>query len=470
MFTRQVQALDSLNQYLPPEAVEIIKNTFAQCAQALEHRGQVKLETDGQRMGYPQRKIPHDCGEVGATLSVRNEASFVSRLPNGTHQINNGYALEICGVLSVMPSNFEVNNEGDDITNINIVTNTILTTNLYVENIYIDYVYYAGGETFFLHYTADDDLDDGTTVATIVLGWPGENPPAPATVTDRHSLFRDALAGAKGIATWDPTSGNYEVLYSQKKARYVIFALSVETTPAAAAPAPSPAIWLAYRVDYWNDQDPGESITVVDWDGLINPNHEVDAPGLAIWDEISQEYRVVTMFNASDRFLCTLKADLVPGDADCDVETLVPLDGGRIITEEDDEIEGVLNTFKLAGLQGDAAIVCRGGVRGRDGIEAVPGSWFLEHVLEEFSFTTPHVLGDDSEGSETALEDSWDRDALPEGTDFLEAWVPFRIVYNHAGDKKLYEFFRKVTIDYRGCIKSISVETRVEVDATELCS
>ena len=76
--------------------------------------------------------------------------------------------------------------------------------------------------------------------------------------------------------------------------------------------------------------------------------------------------------------------------------------------------------------------------------------------------TEVDTLGAAAEGSETALTDSW----TAGGDHGLAVWCVSRVVYNEAGDKILYEFFRLHTYDSNGRLYSVSAETRVEVDAT----
>jgi hypothetical protein len=79
--------------------------------------------------------------------------------------------------------------------------------------------------------------------------------------------------------------------------------------------------------------------------------------------------------------------------------------------------------------------------------------------------TTIDTLGSNSEGSETAATDTW----TSGGTNGLALWQTCRVVYNEAGDEKLYEFRRKLTFDKSGRLYSVSGETRIEVDAPEDC-
>ena len=75
------------------------------------------------------------------------------------------------------------------------------------------------------------------------------------------------------------------------------------------------------------------------------------------------------------------------------------------------------------------------------------------------------TLGSNSEGSETAATDTW----TSGGTNGLALWQTCRVVYNEAGDEKLYEFRRKLTFDKSGRLYSVSGETRIEVDAPGDC-
>jgi hypothetical protein len=47
----------------------------------------------------------------------------------------------------------------------------------------------------------------------------------------------------------------------------------------------------------------------------------------------------------------------------------------------------------------------------------------------------------------------------------MELWVLSRVGFFHAGDKKLYAYVRKLTVDEKGHVYSIGAETRIEVDA-----
>lgn len=88
--------------------------------------------------------------------------------------------------------------------------------------------------------------------------------------------------------------------------------------------------------------------------------------------------------------------------------------------------------------------------------------------------TSPNTLGGSTEGSETASTDTWTRNIVTSGTNYgdsaLDIWITCRTVYNHAGDKKLYDMKRKLSFDARGLLIAVSTETRVEVDAAVVCT
>lgn len=82
---------------------------------------------------------------------------------------------------------------------------------------------------------------------------------------------------------------------------------------------------------------------------------------------------------------------------------------------------------------------------------------------------SPLELADENEGSETALTDDWDITDQGED-DGLELWQVTRVVYNEAGDKKLYGFKRKMTFDSTGRLVLVGQEVRYEIDSPGACS
>ncbi len=74
---------------------------------------------------------------------------------------------------------------------------------------------------------------------------------------------------------------------------------------------------------------------------------------------------------------------------------------------------------------------------------------------------TATTIGADSEGSETA--DTTEYDTSAGGN--VKLWVITRMVYNEAGDEKLYAFARPVT--FQAC--HVGPETRYVVDAPTEC-
>ena len=76
--------------------------------------------------------------------------------------------------------------------------------------------------------------------------------------------------------------------------------------------------------------------------------------------------------------------------------------------------------------------------------------------------TAVQTIGAATEGNETAEGSSF---VVGTGGNGLDFWVVSRIGYFHAGDRKLYMYVRKLTVDETGHVRAISAETRVEVDA-----
>jgi len=74
------------------------------------------------------------------------------------------------------------------------------------------------------------------------------------------------------------------------------------------------------------------------------------------------------------------------------------------------------------------------------------------------------TIGESDEGSESPDTASWVK-----SDHAVEAWVITRVVYNDSGDQVLYAFARLFTYDTLGMLYSVSAETRVSVDATEVC-
>lgn len=77
------------------------------------------------------------------------------------------------------------------------------------------------------------------------------------------------------------------------------------------------------------------------------------------------------------------------------------------------------------------------------------------------------TLGDSIEGSESLDSTTWDRASDNKAPD---EWYVSRVVYNEAGDKKLYSFLRKRQEDSKGRHYHTTGETKVEVFATEDCA
>lgn len=82
--------------------------------------------------------------------------------------------------------------------------------------------------------------------------------------------------------------------------------------------------------------------------------------------------------------------------------------------------------------------------------------------------TTPKALYSTFEGLEAAQTDTWDiaNQGANDGVTF--PWTT-RVVYGSGGDRKIYGYYRTVTISSAGHIMTISGETRYEIDTPEVC-
>lgn len=82
------------------------------------------------------------------------------------------------------------------------------------------------------------------------------------------------------------------------------------------------------------------------------------------------------------------------------------------------------------------------------------------------SKTSPDTVSSAAEGSEAAESTTWTRDTTRTPVD---VWIQTRTAFYHAGDEKLYGYFRKFSYDSLGHLYAISAETRVEIDVPEDC-
>lgn len=70
--------------------------------------------------------------------------------------------------------------------------------------------------------------------------------------------------------------------------------------------------------------------------------------------------------------------------------------------------------------------------------------------------------------TETAQTDTWDREDQG-ANDGVTMRLTMRIAYDNAGDEKLYAFYRQFKFDSSGNLKTISAETRKEIDEPGPC-
>jgi hypothetical protein len=83
------------------------------------------------------------------------------------------------------------------------------------------------------------------------------------------------------------------------------------------------------------------------------------------------------------------------------------------------------------------------------------------------------IVGVLAEGDEAAMSDLWtcvmDGGDPEEGTD-LQLRITTRVGYFHGGDGKLYGYARQLNFDQNGRLRSLTAETRYEIDAPTACS
>ena len=102
--------------------------------------------------------------------------------------------------------------------------------------------------------------------------------------------------------------------------------------------------------------------------------------------------------------------------------------------------------------------------------------WALVRLNSPLAGTlaNPATLGSAAEGLETATLNTWTRDGTTSGSNYagvpLDLWMVSRVVYNDLGDKCLYAYLRKLSFDSLGLFCAVSSESRIVVDAPELCS
>lgn len=86
---------------------------------------------------------------------------------------------------------------------------------------------------------------------------------------------------------------------------------------------------------------------------------------------------------------------------------------------------------------------------------------------------SPQAIGISPEGTTTANADTWDRSIVTSGANYgdvaMNMQVITRVVYDHAGDEKLYGFYRTLRFAADGKLASVTAETRYEIDAPEDC-
>ncbi len=99
------------------------------------------------------------------------------------------------------------------------------------------------------------------------------------------------------------------------------------------------------------------------------------------------------------------------------------------------------------------------------------GEWvLLIGSPDEGTASDPAIAYEGTFENETASALTWSRSSPPEGKDGVQLMSQTRTAYDHAGDEKLYGFYQILTFDSMGLLKAASAETRVEIDAPDVCT
>jgi hypothetical protein len=109
MYAAQIQLLDKLAEFLPAEAVDILKAVLCNPQQTLDHRGALDLNVDGMQRAVPNRRIEtklnDDAGAFG-TVMVSNPSSKLVYGDHGAIEVENGAAGWVQGVLVTVANDF----------------------------------------------------------------------------------------------------------------------------------------------------------------------------------------------------------------------------------------------------------------------------------------------------------------------------------------------------------------------------
>lgn len=103
MFTKQTGLLEALRGLIPEQAIDILKQTYHNCAQALFHRAPVNVEVDGGKLHVPARSNTQTFEQYFSALNISNQSSYYDL---SADDAINGAAANFAGVTVMQPSNY----------------------------------------------------------------------------------------------------------------------------------------------------------------------------------------------------------------------------------------------------------------------------------------------------------------------------------------------------------------------------
>ncbi len=298
MFSNIVGKLNDLrgDPQISNRLIDMLIDVLGQCAQKLEHRGQVLINGDGGTFPCVPGDTPYD--EVYAALTARNTAGSYTA---STDEICSGWALLVDGPTKL----------GD----MNIAGDTFISGDQYIEgDIYIDGEITAGE---LVRFTLNADMAANKAAADI-LELDGVDTNVYADVHDKAGLFTRALNGAKGLAV--KVGAEYHVIDCETKAGAIHFVLTADMSAKTAT---------STTTDYWGTQqdvqNPGNQTVHDDSNKFARALN--GANGIAIYDAIEDNYKVVECEVEATMYFGLQVGALLTSDTTNGVDNLEAMNG-----------------------------------------------------------------------------------------------------------------------------------------------
>lgn len=203
-----------------------------------------------------------------------------------------------------------------------------------------------------------------SAAAIVTAFYNGKNPGTIQNLYDPEEMFRWMLPGAKFMARRndkegdgsppDPSvpDGRYEIVEGETKAGWIYFKLKEDRETGTPAPEAEVEVdLLDYGGTQQDIQEPTEDPLMVTFRAGWYPHALDGAEGFAVLNARDGKYYVVLCDQRALLFESYLDGAMCPGDnatiEDAEPMTYFPF------SQDDDTIEGVLNTMDLAGLDSD---------------------------------------------------------------------------------------------------------------------